>query len=115
MSEIFHFLSNKHEEIPEKEMLHGISTWLKANAEFFENKNLAIAAYLLENKLHMEVDKDRCGGRPTITGTRFTASQLLSELLHRSGETIAKDFKIDYKEIEELLNSLSVAFNEKFT
>ena len=56
----------------------------------------------------LEVDALKCGGKPTIPGTRFTVSQLLAELADgRSLGEISTDFELPLDACEDTLRFLA--------
>ncbi len=64
----------------------------------------------------IEVNPNRCGGSPTVKGTRFTIAQLLAELAEgQSYKEIAKNFNIDSTSIQNALNALAIQFDKRST
>jgi uncharacterized protein (DUF433 family) len=55
-----------------------------------------------------ESDKDKCGGRLLIKGTRFPVSKLLAELAE--DETVSGDFDLDQDLVAKILNGLALIF-----
>lgn len=70
---------------------------------------------------YIEQNPNRCGGRPTIRGTRFTVAQLLAELAETDGgarnvEEICRDFELPLEVVKGALQEISVQWwsdNEK--
>lgn len=58
----------------------------------------------------IEVNPNKCRGKPVLKGTRFTLAQLFVELAEgRSSRELANDFDLDLGTIQEVLRCLSVA------
>lgn len=57
----------------------------------------------------VEATKTKLGGIPVVTGTRFSVSQLFSELADSDAiQEIAENFEVDEKPMRKLLHALSV-------
>lgn len=60
----------------------------------------------------IEIDPQRRSGRPVLRGTGFTVAQVLAELIERTPREIADNFNVPCKAIEDVLDGLSVLFDE---
>lgn len=61
----------------------------------------------------VEIDADKCGGLPVLTGTRFTIAQVLAELADTNGaDEVAEEFDLDADAIRQVLNGMSLAFQK---
>jgi len=57
----------------------------------------------------LEADPERCGGKPVLKGTRFTAAQVLAELAATTGpDDLAGNFDLDAGLIRQFLNELAL-------
>ena len=63
----------------------------------------------------ISIDPDRKAGRPCLKGTRFTVSQFLAELEHRSVQQFSDELGLDRKIMLKVLRDLASMVEESAT
>jgi uncharacterized protein (DUF433 family) len=74
---------------------------------------LTFAAHMLKEVV--EIDPDKAGGAPVLTGTRFKISRIFGELA--DGVTIsklAKEYHLDKTKIQKLLQGIAIKLDRPF-
>jgi len=66
----------------------------------------------LRTSWSVDLDPARCGGKPTLKGTRVTIAQILSELSEHCAE-MSKDLDLNEEDVIKMLNSLASFFDRR--